>query len=68
MNRADVPVVDDFHGAVLFDPEGPQNDVVNAAEGVAPRVGLVEPGGGQTLRAVAFRTNQTQTHRQRQKQ
>ena len=40
-------VVDDFHGAVLFDPQFTDDDVVNAAVDVGPRVRLVPPGQTQ---------------------
>ena len=36
-------VVDDLHGAVLFDPQFADDDVVDAAVDVGPRVRLVPP-------------------------
>lgn len=39
-------MVGDLHSAVLLYPQLPHDDVVNAAERVAPRVRLAVPGTG----------------------
>jgi len=44
------PVVDYLHGAILLYPQLPQDDVVNTAVGVTPRVRLVVPAGEEKKR------------------